>query len=236
MQDDGAVILMHMGHDFAAVVNYAPRKHVRLDQHGWLGLSGEPDCADLNMAAVVRGAPRSLLDEYLREIQSRALSAILVVDPGEESLLKAATDSGLTQVTTVPVMLRRAAPITPIPRPFTVRRATSGDVAVANDVTAEAFSLDPLVVHYHRAILATPSRPGLWRTLAKLLDAARSYVAATVLASTPWRRQQEIKAAVSVARFSNTECSIIKTTVLLHSPSRPLMRACTFTSRWASVP
>ena len=142
MQSDGASILMHMGRDFAEVISHAPRKHFRFDDCGWIGLSGELNFADLNMAVVVNGAPTTLLDGYLREIGSRDLSAVLVVDPSDADLCKAAIDRGLTAAGTVPVMLRRSAPIKPISRPFTIRRASREDVAVANDLTSEAFSFD----------------------------------------------------------------------------------------------
>jgi GNAT superfamily N-acetyltransferase len=131
-----------MGHDLAAVVRHAPGKYVAFDDCGWIGLSGEKNLADLNMALVVQGAPVKLLNEYLSEIRSRDLSAVLIVDPSDENLCKAAKDRGLAAAGTVPVMVRKAAPITPTPRPFTVRKATRDDVATANDLTAEAFSLD----------------------------------------------------------------------------------------------
>lgn len=41
MQHNGALILMHVGNDFSEFADHAPRKHCRLDRHGWLGLCGE---------------------------------------------------------------------------------------------------------------------------------------------------------------------------------------------------
>lgn len=133
---------MHVGHDFGVLMRHAPRKHCRLDQYGWLGLSGEPDCADLNMAVVVRGATSALLNDYLSEIRSRELAAVLVIDPTAGELGVAAAEAGLVPAGTVPVMRRHAAPISPIPRAFTVRQATTADVSAANELAAEAFSLD----------------------------------------------------------------------------------------------
>lgn len=98
------------------------------------------------MVGLVRDAPRALLDTYLREIKSRDLSAVLFVDSEAEDLCKAAIDMGLTPAGTTPVMLRYAAPITPIPREFTVRRARRADVMATNDLMAEAFSLERATV------------------------------------------------------------------------------------------
>lgn len=141
--DDATAILMHVGHDVAALLARCPAdKVVRQDAHGWLGLSGVPAFADFNMAAVAYNAPTSLLNEYVREIRTRGLSAILIVDAASESLSTAARELGLTPAGTVPVMLRPAAPITPVPRGFTVRKATREDVPVANALTTAAFALE----------------------------------------------------------------------------------------------
>jgi len=143
---DGAAILMHAGQDFAAIMRCAPRRYVRLDQHGWLGLTGE-DCADLNSAVVVRGATPELLEEYVHEIRLRELPAVLMVDPSARDLSKAASAMGLTPAGATPVMLRHAAPIEPLHRTFNARRAGSMDVPTTNDLAAEAFSLERAAVH-----------------------------------------------------------------------------------------
>jgi GNAT superfamily N-acetyltransferase len=140
-------ILLHAGHDMASLFAHAPDAHVRFDDDGWLVLSGERDTADLNQGAVGRGASAALLDGYVREIRARDLSAILMVDPASEQLARHAEHLGLTAAGTVPVMLRQAAPITPMPRDFTVRPATASEVHTANELAAAAFSLDPAKVH-----------------------------------------------------------------------------------------
>ena len=83
MTYEGSKLLMNCGRDIEAAFSRGPNAVVRVDAHGWLGLTGEAGCADLNMAAVVHGASPALVDEYIGEIRDRGLDAILIVEQDE---------------------------------------------------------------------------------------------------------------------------------------------------------
>ena len=142
MTHDSSSLLMGCGRDFEKVLGHAPNGMCRVDDHGWIGLSGEPGCADLNMAAVIRGAAPSLVSEYVAEIRDRGLEAIVIVDEGSPDLEAAAEGLGLPKVGEVPVMVWEGHPApTPTDR-YKVRIADEADVPVTNALVAAAFSLD----------------------------------------------------------------------------------------------
>ena len=142
MTYEGSELLMTRGRDMEAAFSGGPNALVRVDAHGWLGLTGEAGCADLNMAAVVRGASTALVGEYIGEIRDRGLEAILIVEQDSPELETAAEGLGLPKVGAVPVMTWQNQPA-PVPNDhFKVRMADDGDVAVINALVASAFSLD----------------------------------------------------------------------------------------------
>ena len=133
---------MQCGHDVTKIFGRAPDALVRLDEQGWIGLSGEKGTADLNMAFVARTAPTSLLEDYVKSITERGLEAILIVDEEAPDLVAAGEGLGLNNVGGVPVMEWSGKP-KPVPtNGFTVRKAIKGDVSTAYGVAARAFSID----------------------------------------------------------------------------------------------
>jgi GNAT superfamily N-acetyltransferase len=142
MTHESSALLMNCGRDVEAIFQGGPNAVVRVDSHGWLGLTGEVGCADLNMAAVVQGASPALVADYVGEIRDRGLEAILIVEQDAPELEAAAEGLGLPNVGAVPVMLWENQP-TPIPSGrFKVRMAEEADVPVTNELVASAFSLD----------------------------------------------------------------------------------------------
>lgn len=141
-----AELVMGMGKDVEKAFRYSPKGLCRVDEHGWLGLTGEPACADLNMAGLVAGAPSSAVEDYVGEIERLGLDAILIVDDAAEDLVAAATARGLTQVGAIPAMVweGKAAPM-PTER-YKARIAERSDNEIANRLIASAFSLDEQVV------------------------------------------------------------------------------------------
>ena len=133
---------MGCGRDIYAIFGRAPDALCRIDEHGWLGLSGEVGSADLNLAAVIRGAHVALVNEYVGEMHARGLEAILIVDEEAEDLRAAALSLGLTEVGTAPVMVWEGGLAPVSPGRYLVRRGQTSDLAVAGGLVAEAFSLD----------------------------------------------------------------------------------------------
>jgi GNAT superfamily N-acetyltransferase len=134
--------LMQCGRDVERFFGLAPNGLVRVDDHGWLGLSGEPGTADLNMAFIARTAPTSLVEEYIKAIVDRGLNAILIVDEDAQPLIEAAAARGLNAVGNVPVMVWEGLPA-PEPRgAYTVRLATTGEMPIVTKLIAQAFALD----------------------------------------------------------------------------------------------
>ena len=139
---DTNTVLRNVAHDLEVMVGDSPIGLMRIDEGGWLGLSGEKGFADLNMAAVFRAGGRGLLEEYVREIEARELQAIVIVESDSPEVEQAAVDLGLTHAGAVPVMVWEGKPA-PIGEPrFKVRLATEGDVPAALRLASEAFSLD----------------------------------------------------------------------------------------------
>lgn len=146
MTHDSTSLLMGFGRDVATVFRCSPKALCRVDEHGWLGLTGEAGSADLNIAAVARGAPVSVLESYVGQIREFGLDAILIVDEESPELVAAAVALGLIEAGTVPVMVWEGNPAPVAAEKYTVRRARESDVAASNALVAEAFSLDEAMV------------------------------------------------------------------------------------------
>ena len=139
---DSNTVLRNVAGDLEVMVGDSPNGLMRIDDGGWLGLSGEKGFADLNMAAVFRSGGPALLEEYVREIEARDLQAILIVEADSPEAERAAVDLGLIHAGAVPVMVWEGKPA-PVGEPsFKVRLATEPDVPAALRLASEAFSLD----------------------------------------------------------------------------------------------
>lgn len=134
--------LMRCGRDVERFFGVAPNGLVRVDDHGWLGLSGEQGTADLNMAFIARTAPTSLVEEYAKTIADRGLNAILIVDEEAQPLIEAAAALGLNAVGNVPVMVWQGLPAPEPQGRYTLRTATRAEMPVVARLVAQAFSLD----------------------------------------------------------------------------------------------
>ena len=134
--------MMQVGLDGSRFFGRISTGFLKLDEHGWLALSGEKGTADFNMAFVARTAPVSLLEEYVGTIRERGLNAIVIVDEEAPELVEAGVALGLDAVGNVPVMEWTSKPRPTPDETFTVRRATKADVPTANTLAAQAFSLD----------------------------------------------------------------------------------------------
>ena len=150
---NGSSVLMQTGRDCAVFFGSAPQALCRVDEHGWLGLSGEAS-ADLNMVFVSRSCSLDVLDSYVDEVESRRIDAILLVDEGSPHLVDRAVARGLTSAGQVPVMVWSGASIRETPAGSrVVRRAAESDIDEVNAAMAEAFSLDEAAIQ--RAIPAS---------------------------------------------------------------------------------
>ena len=134
--------MMQCGHDVSRYFRHAPNALVRIDGHGWLGLSGEKGTADLNMAFVARTAKASLLEDYVSTISGRGLDAILIVDEEAPDLVAVGDGLGLVNAGAVPVMEWSGKPKPQPTHSFTVRKATKADVSAAHEVASRAFAID----------------------------------------------------------------------------------------------
>ena len=134
--------LMQCGRDVERFFGLAPKGLVRVDEHGWLGLSGEQGTADLNMAFIARTAPVSVVEEYAKTIADRGLNAILIVDEDAQSLIEAAAAIGLNAVGNVPVMVWEGQPAPEPAGRYTVRTATADEMPIVARLVAQAFALD----------------------------------------------------------------------------------------------
>ena len=135
-------LIVQMGRDVDSVFGKGPNALVVLDEHGWIGLTGVPACADLNMAALAKGASTDLVESYAGQIEERELDAILVIDDDASELKNAAEGRGLTQVGNVPVMVWENKPAPIASARYKVRMAERQDQSLANNLAARAFSLD----------------------------------------------------------------------------------------------
>ena len=137
---------MACGRDIELVFGGAPQSLCRVDEHGWLGLSGEPAAADVNMAYVAGSAPVSLVDEYVGVIMDNGLNAILIVDEDASHLSEHAATLGPVAVGNVPVMLWENKPAPQPKGDFVVRLATRDDMPTVMELVSSAFSLDEAMV------------------------------------------------------------------------------------------
>ena len=143
---DATSLMMQCGQDVVRLFGQAPSGHTQMDEHGWLGLSGEKGSADFNMCFVARTADRSLVEKYVRDIADRELAAIMIVDEDAPHLVEAGTALGWTAVGQVPVMVWSDGPQPKASDRFTMRIATEDDHEIVCDLVAEAFSLDAELV------------------------------------------------------------------------------------------
>ena len=140
---DCASILMGFGRDVATFFSASSSAGlIRIDDHGWLGLSGEPGCADLNMAAVVGSAPPAVVDDYIDAVEERGLDAILFVEDDAPHLVDAALARGLTAAGEVPIMVWRRDALDASTGTRLAREVAENEIPSVNAVIAEAFSLD----------------------------------------------------------------------------------------------
>ncbi len=72
---DSNTVLRNVGQDVEAMFASGDNAFVRIDDDGWLGLSGEKDCADLNMAAVFASATDALLADYVGGIRGQRFAS-----------------------------------------------------------------------------------------------------------------------------------------------------------------
>lgn len=139
---DCSSLLMGFGRDVATFLSASsPAGLFRIDDHGWLGLTGEPGSADLNMAAVVGSASPGVVDAYVDAVEERGVDAILFVGDDAPHLVDAALARGLTAAGVVPMMVWRHDTLVST-RTRSARQVTENEISSANTVVAGAFSLD----------------------------------------------------------------------------------------------
>ena len=143
--DDGRSVVMQAGRDLAILLGSSPRAFCRMDEHGWLALSGEAG-ADFNMAAVSLTCPPSTLDGYIDEVEDRGHDAILMIDERAPHLAETALARGLAAAGRVPVMVWHDTPLSAPAGSHLVRRAAESDMRAVNAAMAEAYSLDEAAV------------------------------------------------------------------------------------------
>jgi len=139
---DSNAVLRSMSHDMDAMMRDSPNAHLRIDDGGWLGLSGEKGFADLNMAMVFRSGGPVLLQEYLREINDRELQAVLIVEADSPEVEQAAVDEGLMPAGQMPIMVWEGKPAPVGEARFKMRLGTERDLPVVLRLASEAFSMD----------------------------------------------------------------------------------------------
>ena len=134
---------MGFGRDVARFFSASsPAGLIRIDDHGWLGLSGESGCADLNMAGVVGSASPAVVDDYVDAVEERGLDAILFVGDDAPHLVDAALARGLTAAGEVPMMVWRRDALDVSTGAHRARQVTENEIPAVNAVVAGAFSLD----------------------------------------------------------------------------------------------
>jgi N-acetylglutamate synthase-like GNAT family acetyltransferase len=142
MSEDATEHMMQCGRDIVRLLGRAPKGKCKVDEYGWLGLSGEQGTADLNMAFVARTAPASVIEEYAGAVRDQGLNAILIVDEDAPELVEAGTNLGLVAVGNVPVMEWKDKPAPTPSSKYNVRRAAKEDMPTGAMLVAQAFSLD----------------------------------------------------------------------------------------------
>ena len=139
---DTNTVLRNVARDFEVMLSGGKNSFVRIDDDGWLGLSGEEECADLNMAAVFRSGTPGLLEEYVREIEARKLQAIVLVKAEAPELERAALELGMTHAGSVPVMVWEGKPAPAVGAPYKVSLGDEGDLPIALRLASAAFAID----------------------------------------------------------------------------------------------
>lgn len=120
---------------------HAPDRMLEAGEHSWIGLSGEMDCADLNMAGLQALVPDAELDRILQTLRDTGVDTIIVAPCECSDLKDRLAQRGIETVGQVPCMERPAGPFDS-PAPFKARKATSAEMDAVMDVSARAFSLD----------------------------------------------------------------------------------------------
>lgn len=146
MGHDLTTLLMRCGGDVERIFGAAPSAVCQVEDDGWLGLSGEKGSADFNMCFVARTASPALVERYVKEITSRDLAAIMIVDDDAPDLSDTAAALGWTAVGGVPVMVWEDGPALAPSDRFDVRVATEADHGTVCGLIADAFSFDPALV------------------------------------------------------------------------------------------
>jgi ribosomal protein S18 acetylase RimI-like enzyme len=140
---DCSSLLMAFGRDVTTFFSASSSAGlIRIDDHGWLGLSGEPSCADLNMAGVVSSASSAVVDDYVDAVEERGLDAILFVGDHAPHLVDAALARGLTAAGEVPIMVWRRDALDVSTGARRARQVAENEVPAVNAIIANAFSLD----------------------------------------------------------------------------------------------
>jgi len=92
-----------MGAQVVEGFSKAPASRVRVDDGGWLALTGEP-LADLNMGGIMAGSSApALLEDYVAE--AGELPAVLRVEQPTTDLLERAQQLGAQHVGEIPLMV-----------------------------------------------------------------------------------------------------------------------------------
>ena len=141
MPESQAFWLMTTGLQVVDCFGKTPRARARIDEGGWLALTGEAS-ADLNLACVLDGpAAAALLDNYLSEIDG--LPTVLLLENPSPDLLELARRAGAAHLGEVPTMVWQGAVVESGTGDLDVRAATTDlEVEAAIALVAEAFSLD----------------------------------------------------------------------------------------------
>ena len=146
MGHDATALLMQCGQDVIRLFRQSPSGHTQMDDHGWLGLSGEKGSADFNMCFVAKTADASVVEKYVREITDRDLAAIMIVDEGAPELVEAGIALGWMAAGQVPVMVWSDGPQPKVSERYSLRIAGEDDHDTVCSLIAEAFSLDAALV------------------------------------------------------------------------------------------
>lgn len=139
-------VLMQTGRDVARFLGSAPGGYFRIDEHGWIALTGEQAMADFNMCFLARTAPASAAEQYANEITERELPAVMIVDEDADHVVEAAVAAGWTNVTNVPVMAWQDGPAPRESGSYDVRIARADEHEAIAKLIAEAFGFDEAAI------------------------------------------------------------------------------------------
>ena len=130
-----------MGGEVARLFAHAPSRLLETGDNFWIGLSGEHECADLNMAGLKSSVSDEVLDRVLGKIRDTGVDTIIVAPSEASDLKERLAQRGIETVGQVPCMERAAGPFERPPA-FRARLATPEEMDQVMDVSARAFSLD----------------------------------------------------------------------------------------------